>query len=48
MLGSTFVGYNFGVAGPFWFAAGYVPQVPARFSTRGSNTPHPPKERKEL
>ena len=24
MLGSTFVGYNFGVAGPFWFAAGYV------------------------
>lgn len=23
MLGSTFVGYNFGVAGPFWFAAGY-------------------------
>lgn len=25
MLGSTFVGYNFGVAGPFWFAAGYVP-----------------------
>jgi urea-proton symporter len=25
MLGSTLVGYNFGVAGPFWFAAGYVP-----------------------
>lgn len=25
MLGSTFVGYNFGVAGPFWFAAGYEP-----------------------
>jgi Na+/proline symporter len=24
MLGSTLVGYNFGVAGPFWFAAGYV------------------------
>lgn len=24
MLGSSFVGYNFGVAGPFWFAAGYV------------------------
>lgn len=23
MLGSTLVGYNFGVAGPFWFAAGY-------------------------
>lgn len=22
MLGSTLVGYNFGVAGPFWFAAG--------------------------
>mgnify|MGYP005986788349 CR=1 FL=1 len=22
MLGSSFVGYNFGVAGPFWFAAG--------------------------
>jgi hypothetical protein len=24
MLGSTLVGYNFGVAGPFWFAAGYA------------------------
>jgi urea-proton symporter len=24
MLGSALVGYNFGVAGPFWFAAGYV------------------------
>lgn len=24
MLGSTLVGYNFGVAGPFWFAAGCV------------------------
>lgn len=22
MLGSSFVGYNFGLAGPFWFAAG--------------------------
>ena len=22
MLGSTLVGYNFGAAGPFWFAAG--------------------------
>lgn len=22
MLGSSLVGYNFGVAGPFWFAAG--------------------------
>lgn len=22
MLGSTLVGYNYGVAGPFWFAAG--------------------------
>jgi len=22
MLGSTLVGYNFGIAGPFWFAAG--------------------------
>lgn len=28
MLGSTFVGYNFGVAGPFWFAAGYVVAIP--------------------
>lgn len=24
MLGSSLVGYNFGVAGPFWFAAGHV------------------------
>lgn len=24
MLGSCLVGYNFGVSGPFWFAAGYV------------------------
>ncbi len=22
MLGSTLVGYNFGISGPFWFAAG--------------------------
>lgn len=22
MLGSTLVGYNYGIAGPFWFAAG--------------------------
>lgn len=24
MLGSTLVGYNYGIAGPFWFAAGCV------------------------
>lgn len=24
ILASSLVGYNFGVAGPFWFAAGYV------------------------
>ena len=23
MLGSSLVGYNYGIAGPFWFAAGY-------------------------
>lgn len=27
MLGSCLVGYNYGVAGPFWFAAGYVLRV---------------------
>ncbi|PNH38353.1 hypothetical protein VD0004_g8461 [Verticillium dahliae] len=27
MLGSTLVGYNFGVAGPFWFAAGCSPMI---------------------
>ncbi|KAL1311440.1 hypothetical protein AAFC00_001600 [Neodothiora populina] len=27
MLGSAFVGYNFGVAGPFWFAAGCSPMI---------------------
>lgn len=27
MLGSTLVGYNFGVAGPFWFAAGWAVSV---------------------
>ncbi|KKY22146.1 putative urea active transporter [Phaeomoniella chlamydospora] len=27
MLGSTFVGYNFGAAGPFWFAAGCSPMI---------------------
>lgn len=32
ILASSLVGYNFGVAGPFWFAAGYVaitPSLPA-------------------
>ena len=27
MLGSTLVGYNFGLAGPFWFAAGCSPMI---------------------
>ncbi|KAL2197610.1 Sodium:solute symporter family-domain-containing protein [Corynascus similis CBS 632.67] len=27
MLGSTLVGYNFGIAGPFWFAAGCSPMI---------------------
>ncbi|KAM0321566.1 hypothetical protein ACHAQA_010056 [Verticillium albo-atrum] len=27
MLGSTLVGYNFGVGGPFWFAAGCSPMI---------------------
>ncbi|KXJ86100.1 Sodium:solute symporter family-domain-containing protein [Microdochium bolleyi] len=27
MLGSALVGYNFGVAGPFWFAAGCSPMI---------------------
>lgn len=27
MLGSTLVGYNYGVAGPFWFAAGCSPMI---------------------
>lgn len=27
MLGFTLVGYNFGLAGPFWFAAGCSPMV---------------------
>ena len=27
MLGSTLVGYNFGFAGPFWFAAGCSPMI---------------------
>ena len=27
MLGSTLVGYLFGVAGPFWFAAGCSPMI---------------------
>ncbi|RSL66496.1 hypothetical protein CEP54_003653 [Fusarium duplospermum] len=27
MLGSSLVGYNFGVAGPFWFAAGCSPMI---------------------
>lgn len=39
MLGSTFVGYNFGVAGPFWFAAGYVQQVPTLDLALGSKQP---------
>ena len=27
MLGSTLVGYLFGIAGPFWFAAGCSPMI---------------------
>ncbi|KAL2282349.1 hypothetical protein FJTKL_10959 [Diaporthe vaccinii] len=27
MLGSTLVGYNYGIAGPFWFAAGCSPMI---------------------
>ena len=27
MLGSSLVGYNYGVAGPFWFAAGCSPMI---------------------
>jgi urea-proton symporter len=27
MLGSSLVGYNFGAAGPFWFAAGCSPMI---------------------
>ncbi|KAJ5087022.1 hypothetical protein NUU61_008329 [Penicillium alfredii] len=27
LLGSSFVGYNYGVAGPFWFAAGCSPMI---------------------
>lgn len=27
MLGSTLVGYNYGVAGPYWFAAGCSPMI---------------------
>ena len=27
MLGSTFVGYLYGLAGPFWFAAGCSPMI---------------------
>ena len=27
MLGSTLVGYLYGVAGPFWFAAGCSPMI---------------------
>ena len=27
MLGSTLVGYRYGVAGPFWFAAGCSPMI---------------------
>jgi urea-proton symporter len=27
MLGSTLVGYNFGISGPFWFAAGCSPMI---------------------
>ena len=27
MLGSTLVGYNYGVSGPFWFAAGCSPMI---------------------
>lgn len=27
MLGSAYVGYNYGVSGPFWFAAGCSPMI---------------------
>ena len=27
MLGSSLVGYNYGVSGPFWFAAGCSPMI---------------------
>lgn len=27
MLGSTLVGYSYGVSGPFWFAAGCSPMI---------------------
>ena len=27
MLGSTLVGYSYGIAGPFWFAAGCSPMI---------------------
>jgi Na+/proline symporter len=27
LLGSSFVGYSYGVAGPFWFAAGCSPMI---------------------
>lgn len=27
LLGSSFVGYDYGVAGPFWFAAGCSPMI---------------------
>jgi hypothetical protein len=27
MLGSAFVGYDYGVSGPFWFAAGCSPMI---------------------
>lgn len=27
MLGASFVGYDYGVAGPFWFAAGCSPMI---------------------
>lgn len=34
MLGSSFVGYNYGIAGPFWFAAGYGHVVVVSSSTK--------------
>lgn len=27
LLGSSFVGYDYGIAGPFWFAAGCSPMI---------------------
>lgn len=27
LLGSSFTGYNYGVSGPFWFAAGCSPMI---------------------